>query len=79
MGRREEGRKEGMDGGMKGPVGPDGWGRFCLGLRARWRRISEAGSEGGAPAEERGAPQTHRLQPLKCPVLVFTQSRTSGR
>lgn len=27
---------------MKGPVGPDGWGRFCLGLRARWRRVSEA-------------------------------------
>lgn len=45
-GRRTGGRKEGREGwrdeGMKGPVGPDGWERFCLGLRARWRRVSEA-------------------------------------
>lgn len=69
---------------MKGPVGPDGWGRFCLGLRARWRRVSEAdrqpasGTGRGGMGEEGGATQTRRLQPLKCPALMYTQSRTSG-
>lgn len=82
-GRRTGGRKEGREGwrdeGMKGPVGPDGWERFCLGLRARWRRVSEADRQTASGIGGGGYPDSQTPASQVPGACVYTEQSERRR